>query len=154
MGPPGETATAAGTRCGSGGGKLGPPTATNYQYIGAGLEVWDSGQQHLRLERNVMNNPTLGMICYTTPLYDRGGKRVNSWKTGKAEFFQGPSTWLRVERAGQKVTTSISPDGKAWTETGVLATEFPKKVHVGILAINCSTGKFVVEFEGFKVLGE
>ena len=28
VGPPGEAATAAGTRCGSGGGKFGPPTAT------------------------------------------------------------------------------------------------------------------------------
>jgi len=51
----------------------------------------------------------------------------------------------------QGITTSISHDGKEWTKTGELETEFPKKIRVGVHAINSSDAEFLVEFEDFQV---
>jgi len=129
----------------------GPPSPTNAQYIGAGLVICDSEKQYIRLERNLMDTQRFGLIGYSTPLQDRDGKRVNAWKTAKADFFKGDSTWLRIERAGEKLTTSISHDGKEWIGTGVLSTDLPRIVRVGVLAVNCSCAEFVANFDDYRL---
>jgi uncharacterized protein (TIGR03067 family) len=127
------------------------PIATNQPYNGAGLLVWESEKHLLRLERNLCVHSKHGTFSFITPIYDRDGKRVNATKTSTDGFFKGSSTWLRVKRDGQKISTAISHDGRAWTETGNLETEFPKKVQVGIAALNGSAREFVVEFADFQI---
>ena len=39
------------------------------------------------------------------------------------EFFKGESTYLRLERKGDKVTASYSHDGKEWTEAKEITVE-------------------------------
>ena len=123
-----------------------------FPYQGVGLLVWDSEKQYLRLERNLILHPKGVNLTY--PWYNKDGTRVHDLKLSTDVFFKGRSTWLRVERAGQNLTTAISPDGKEWLETAALTTEFPTKVQVGIAAVNVSPHDLVVEFEGFKVLKE
>lgn len=125
-------------------------------YNGAGLVVWDSENQYLRLERNryVRGSEPRGPFSGITPLYDVNQQRTPGWRTSPEEFFRGRSTWLRIERLGARITTSVSHDGATWLQTGALATQFPDRVQVGVLAINTSPLGFVVEFDDFKVLKE
>jgi len=67
------------------------------------------------------------------------------------EFFQGRSTWLRLERRGQKVTASYSHDGKDWTAAKEITVELPKKIQIGVSAVNTSTKPFKAEFEDLKL---
>src|SRR3954468_24780799 len=45
-------------------------------FNGAGLLVWDSERQYIRLERNRCFNSRGQTFSYVTPLYDRDGRRV------------------------------------------------------------------------------
>ncbi len=119
-------------------------------YNGAGLLLWGPEGEFVRLERNVWMAEEMA-VSYTAPLYYREARQVGDAKPSREEFYKDRSTWLRLERDGGKVTTSISHDGKDWEKTGELDTELPKKVHVGVHAINSSDGGFVVEFDDFQV---
>lgn len=126
------------------------PEANTHPYNGAGLLVWGPEGKFLRLERNVwMAGAT--PLSYTAPLYYREGRQVGDAKASREEFYKDRSTWLRVEREGEKVVTSISHDGRTWTKTGELETKLPKKVQLGVHAINSAGGEFTVEFEEFQV---
>jgi uncharacterized protein (TIGR03067 family) len=121
-------------------------------YHGAGLFVWESENQYLRVERNQYVNAQSDTLWrFTAPVYDLKKKRVASEKISKAEFFKGSSTWLRLERRGETVTTWISHDGQNWIETGKLATQFPDRVYVGIAALSFSKAEFTAEFEEFSL---
>jgi len=133
------------------GGNL--PGASTVPYNGAGLLVWDSDTQFVRLERNIFIRPNM-RISYTTPLQYVAGRQVNAVKTTTEEYFRGRSTWLKVERAGERLTTSISHDGHEWTETSVLTANLGASVSVGVEAVNSSNKEFVVEFEELKVAGK
>jgi regulation of enolase protein 1 (concanavalin A-like superfamily) len=125
-------------------------------YNGAGLVVWDSENQYLRLERNryVRGSEPRGPFSGVAPLYDVNGQRAPGWKSLPDEFYRGRSTWLRIERDGTRITTSVSHDGLTWVQTGAYATQFPHRVQVGLLVINTSPRGCVAEFEDFKLLRE
>jgi regulation of enolase protein 1 (concanavalin A-like superfamily) len=126
------------------------PEATTRPYNGAGLVVWGPDGEFVRLERNVWLADELA-FSYAAPLYYREGRQASDAKSTREEVYRDRSTWLRVEREGAKIITSISHDGKEWERTGELDTELPKKVHLGVHAINSSDAEFVVEFEDFQV---
>ena len=126
--------------------------AGTHPYHGVGLLVRDSDQHYLRVERNLIIHANGGTL--TVPWYVQDGNRVNDVKITNEVLFKGRSTWLRLERAGQTFTTSISHDGKEWIEMGVLTSEFPNRVQVGIAAVNVSNHALVADFEDFKVLKE
>jgi regulation of enolase protein 1 (concanavalin A-like superfamily) len=125
-------------------------TANTFPYNGAGLLVWESDNQFIRLERNIWVTPE-GPVCYTTPLQYAQGRLVNMAKSSREEFYKGASTWLKITRGGETLTTSISHDGKEWIETAKLTTKLPDAVKVGVEAVNSSDEEFVVEFEEFEV---
>lgn len=133
------------------GGKL--PGSTSYPFNGAGLVVYASDGDFVRLERNLWVGPT-GPVSYTAPIHYAGGVLANKPGSTRDEFFKGRSTWLKVERAGQTLTTWVSHDGKEWTETAGLATAFPEAVRVGVVAVNSSDAAFAVTFEGLTVAGK
>lgn len=128
----------------------GPPRLDVF-YQGAGLVIWDSEAQYVRLERNFCINNKGEAFSFTCPLYDRDGKRLSK-VTAAVRFFRGRSTWLRLERTGQRVAASFSHDGEAWTEPHVVVTALPRSVRVGVHAINNSDAAFVARFEDFRVL--
>jgi regulation of enolase protein 1 (concanavalin A-like superfamily) len=128
------------------------PGANTHPYNGAGLVVWASDTEFVRFERNVWVTPD-GPMSFTTPLQYANGQQINAAKSTRNEFFKDQSTWLRVERDREKLTTSISHDGEKWIETSVLTARFPESVLVGVTAINSSDKEFVVEFEQFGIVG-
>lgn len=125
------------------------PGSSSAPFHGAGLVVWGEDDEFARLERNVFVRTV--PIYYTSPIQYKGTKLVNKATTTRDEFFKDRSTWLKVERAGDKLTTSISHDGKEWTETAVLDAKYPETAKVGVDVINSSDKEFAVEFEEFKV---
>ncbi len=118
-------------------------------YNGAGLVVWESEEQYLRLERNRFDFGR-GTYTYTSPLYDQNSRRV-FYSSTRDEFFKGNTTWLRIIRNGSNFATNISHDGKKWITTGVVNTEFPNAVRVGIHAINLTESSFAVRFDKFSI---
>ena len=143
--------------------KPGPrnPEATTRPYFGAGLIVWDSAGELVRLERNIWNEdrnlrglPNNGLLVetsYSSPLYYKDARAANRPKSATNGFFKGQSAWLRVRRIGESIETAISSDGKEWVANETLSTTFGKTVQVGIHAVNSSTSEFVVAFEDFKI---
>lgn len=127
------------------------PGSTTVPYNGAGLLVWESDTHLIRFERNVFVRPGM-RISYTTPLQYADGRGANAVKSTTEEFFQGRSTWLKVERTGEKLTTSISHDGEKWIETATLAAKLGETLRVGVEAVNSSNTEFSVEFEAFTVI--
>jgi regulation of enolase protein 1 (concanavalin A-like superfamily) len=124
-------------------------------YNGAGLVIWESGKQYLRLERNrcvKVTNPGTApyAFSYTTPLYDQNGRRV-FYNSTRQEFFKGNTTWLRLNRHDARIACYFSHDGQTWVGMGVVTSEFPERVQVGIHAVNTG-GPFAVLFDQFSIV--
>lgn len=125
-----------------------------YPFNGAGLLIWKDAKNCVRLERNIWWMPDRGKhACYPPLLeYYKDGAYQNTNPPGTTdEFFKGRSTYLRLERKGDKVAASYSHDGKEWTAVKEVTVNLPKKVQVGVAAVNSSDKPFTVEFEDFKV---
>jgi hypothetical protein len=125
-----------------------------YPFNGAGLLIWNDAKNCVRLERNIWWIPEEGLhACYPPLLeYYRDGEYLNTNPPGTTdEFFKGRSTYLRLERKGDKVAASYSHDGKEWTAVKEISVELPQKVQVGVAAVNSSDKTFTVEFEDFTV---
>ena len=106
-----------------------------------------------RLERNaywVMGS----LFCYP-PLIEhwRDGKYagVNSGPMLAEEFFKGRSTWLKLQRQGERMTASLSHNGNEWIVAKEFKIDFPEDVSVGVQALNTSNAPFTVEFEEFQL---
>ncbi|REJ64615.1 MAG: DUF1349 domain-containing protein [Planctomycetota bacterium] len=117
-------------------------------YNGAGLLIWDSPKQYLRLERNRYVNPKYSPrpLSFNAPLYDLNEHRTYFNATFD-DFFEGPSSYLRMIRRGQKIVTLTSPDGKTWISMGTLDTEFPDVVQVGVDVVSSTEVPLEVTFE-------
>jgi regulation of enolase protein 1 (concanavalin A-like superfamily) len=127
---------------------------TTTSFNGAGLLVWQDEKNYVRLERNTWYVPTEGKYACYPPLleYYKDGEYQQTNPEGTLdEFFQGRSTWLRLERKGGKLVASYSHDGKEWTEVKEVPVELGDKVSVGVAAVNTSAETFTVGFEEFKV---
>jgi len=118
-----------------------------------GLLLWDGDKNYLRLERNAGWGKDQKLMCFAPGFeYWKDGKiKTYNKRIEAADFFKGKSTWLKLERKKDNVTAHYSHDGKEWTEAMQAAVEFPKKVQIGVAAVNSSDAPFTVEFEELKV---
>lgn len=121
-------------------------------FLGAGLIVWENEKNYVRLERNVWRAANGQLACYP-PLFEafKDGNAVVSSQGTSADFFQGNSTSFRLERKGNALTASCSHDGKEWVFAKEAEVELPKKVQVGVSAINTSDKPFSMEFDEFTL---
>ncbi|MEZ6130383.1 MAG: DUF1349 domain-containing protein [Planctomycetaceae bacterium] len=128
-------------------------TGRGRPFNGAGLLVWQNEDNFLRLERNAywVSNK---LMCYP-PLIEHwhDGKYAgfNSNPMAADEFFTGRSTWLKIQRQGERITASFSHDGMEWTVAKEFSVQFEDAVSVGMVAINTSDAEFRVEFESFQI---
>jgi regulation of enolase protein 1 (concanavalin A-like superfamily) len=123
-------------------------------FNGAGLLIWQDEKNYLRLERNIWWVAQAEKTARYPPLieYYKDGQYQETNPMGTFdEFFKGRSTWLKLDRRGDKVTASYSHDGKDWTAAKEITVELPKKIQLGVAAVNTSTKPFKVEFEEFKL---
>lgn len=128
------------------------PNNTSYARA-AGLVVWDSPKQYLRHERcHFIHSGTGEHACFKAPVYDVNYRRVSDANAGSNAHYQGTSTWLLMQRKGQTIHTWIKHErGSDWQHTGSVTTQFPRRVQVGIDAINRSSTEFTVLFEDLRI---
>lgn len=121
-------------------------------FFGAGILVFASDDHFLRLERDIWTTPDGQQICYA-PLFEywHQGAMRSQESGAAATFFQGRTTYLRLERKGYELIASISHDGSAWMESNRVLAQLPKKVRVGLCAINTASVPFKVEFSEWKL---
>jgi hypothetical protein len=125
-------------------------------FNGAGLLLWQDEKNYLRLERNAWwSRQDKATACYSPLIeyYLDGEYQGTRPKVDSAEFFKASSTWLKLERRGDKVTASYSHDGQEWTMAKEIMVEIPQRIQVGVAAVNTSKKPFAVEFEEFRVTG-
>ena len=118
-------------------------------YNGAGLLLWASEDLFVRLERNIWINGPGSAACHP-PLFEvmvDGAPTGTSPPPGPASFFSTPATWFRLERKGDVVSSSLSHNGSDWTSNGSVSAKLPKKVSVGVAAVNTSKKQFKAVFE-------
>jgi regulation of enolase protein 1 (concanavalin A-like superfamily) len=123
-------------------------------FNGAGLLIWQDSKNFIRFERNAWWVRDAGAYACYPPLfeYHKDGQFQNTNPDGtRDDFFKGRSTWLKLERRADKLSASYSHDGKEWTEVKQIDVELPRKVQVGVAAVNTSAKPLAVEFEELSV---
>jgi RNA polymerase sigma factor (sigma-70 family) len=135
--------------------KPGEKAASDHSsFNGAGLLVWQDEKNYIRLERNRWYVPAEQQYACYPPLleYFKNGEYQDTDPDSTLdEFFKDRSTWLRLERNGNKLIASYSHDGKEWTEAKEITVDLPAELSVGVAAINTSEEAFTVEFDEYKV---
>ena len=125
-------------------------------YNGAGLLLWFDEDLFLRLERNIWVDAPGIESCHP-PLFEvmvKGAPTGTSPPPAPATFFNNPATWLRLSRKGDSVTGSVSHNGTEWTTGSSVSMPLPKKVSVGVAAVNTSKKSFKVSFEELQLTKE
>jgi len=135
------------------GEKASKPSAV--PFYGAGLLLWQDEKNLLRLERDIWWRADLKKHVRYPPLveYYKDGvyQKTNPISTFD-EFFKGKSTYLKLERKGDKALASYSHDGKEWTMAKEITVELQKKLQIGVAAVNGSEKALTVVFEDFKLV--
>jgi hypothetical protein len=125
-------------------------TAGNY----AGILLWGSDKNFVRLERNARwQTPTGPFVCFA-PCFEYwldGAMKVSSPQAGTPAFFKGKSTWFSYERKGVELVAKMSHDGKEWEHVSTIPITVPKAAQIGVLAVNSSDKPFTVEFTDFSI---
>jgi beta-lactamase regulating signal transducer with metallopeptidase domain/regulation of enolase protein 1 (concanavalin A-like superfamily) len=123
-------------------------TGKGSPFNGAGILLWQSEENFLRVERNAFwNGDTL--YCYPPIMeyyHDRQYSGANNDPI-EADYFKGRSTWLKVDRHGKNIAVSISHDGKQWSDVKTFPVELADELFVGVDALNTSDTPFTVDFE-------
>ena len=122
-------------------------------YNGAGLLLWVDDDLFVRLERNIWMNGPVDAQCHP-PLFEvmvKGAPTGTSPPPTAATFFGTPATWFRLARSGDSVTPSYSHNGIDWTTAGAATLRLPKKVSVGVAAVNTSKKQFKAVFEELQL---
>jgi regulation of enolase protein 1 (concanavalin A-like superfamily) len=128
--------------------------ANTRPFNSAGLLLWQDDKNYIRLERNIWWAAEEGKYACFPPLFEQyrdGEYQETNPAATLDEFFTGRSTWLKLQRRGDKVVASYSHDGKDWTEAKEITAELPNTVHVGVAVVNTSTEPCAVEFEELKI---
>ncbi len=123
-------------------------------FNGAGLLIWDSERNFIRVERNIWVTPEAKRLSYT-PLIEhwKDGKNMTPRPGTEKPFWKGKTTYLRVKRTGDEFTIGVSHDGSQWLDKDMVTAKCPEKIKVGVAAINNSDEPFTVEFSEFKLTG-
>jgi regulation of enolase protein 1 (concanavalin A-like superfamily) len=128
-----------------------PSAANKAIFNGAGLLLWVDENHFIRFERNVMRSGD-SKYCFAPLLEQWKNKRF----VGKvspvedASFFEGNSTYLRLERSGNEILTSMSHNGLDWLPSKSIRVGLPRKLSIGVSAGNTSNKPFAVKFEDYK----
>ena len=136
-------------------GDFNPPSREKANaFNGAGLLIWDTEQNFIRVERNIWVTPDSRRLSYI-PLIEhwKDGKNMTPRPGTDRPFWKGKSTYLRIKRVGDEFTIGVSHDGSQWLDMDTVTAKLPDKIKVGVAAINNSDQPFMVEFSEFKLTG-
>ncbi len=93
-----------------------------------------------------------GTYCFPPlcEIFAEGKYRGISKQPTAEEYFQGRSTWLRIEREGDYFKPAISHDGQTWEELPRVEVILPDRLLVGVAALNTTTTPHTVTFEDLR----
>lgn len=117
-------------------------------FQGAGLVLWQDSNNYIRLERAQL------VVGEQTMSYANFELRSNGHLKGAGhapDALEGKTTSLRLERHGDKIVASVSPDDVQWTSLEAMVVKLSKTVRVGVVAGHNTSTPLTVEFEGFKL---
>lgn len=121
-------------------------------YHSAGFFLAKDDRSYIRLEKAEMVVGADNMTFVGFELRDGGvPKRM-------ANGLESPldpkleHAFLRLERAGQTITASISEDGVAWKQLKPMTVDWPAKLVIGVTAGHNTADPFSPGFEGLSVV--
>jgi regulation of enolase protein 1 (concanavalin A-like superfamily) len=127
-------------------GTLIPNIASTVAFRAGTLLIWQDNENFVRLDRASAaskDEPVLG--CHLQAFKNKKTTIETSKK------LEDKDTHLRLERKEGHVKASFSQDGgKTWETVGDIKIDLPKKVKVGVSALNTMNKPFEIVFEDFK----
>jgi serine/threonine protein kinase len=126
----------------------GRPTTNMYSpYHGAGLVIWQDGENYVRLEiaTDLLNGRERPYVNFE--YRKEGALAVSSGVRN-----EDGSNQLRLKRRGDEIFASFGPDGVRWSSFPPLTVKLNNRLKVGVTAINSSTKRLTAELEGFVIL--
>jgi regulation of enolase protein 1 (concanavalin A-like superfamily) len=118
---------------------------TYLAYHGAGLLVWIDDETYIRLERAMVVREDEDLHYINLEL------RKDGDVDGESRLLPDEPVFLRLERRGGRIVGSASPDGDRWSSLEPLKAALPKRLKVGVAAVNTSTEPLTAEFDEFEV---
>ena len=116
---------------------------------GAGLLVWWDMANYVRFERAQL---TLQGRTFDYASFEvRQNGQVLEYANAEAHPVEGKSTYLKLERHGDKLTGSFSADGADWTPLLPTELKWPQALRVGVSASQDTTTPLNVQFEDYKL---
>lgn len=131
-----------------------PSSGSNtFPFVSAGLLLWESNDNYLRLERDTWTDEEGEHWSYT-PLFEywKNGRNLKPAQGTVLPYFKGTNTWLRLTRSGERIKAEISHDGVDWIAAGTAMTQFGPGLQLGVMAINTSTQPHEVVFSEFSLI--
>jgi RNA polymerase sigma factor (sigma-70 family) len=119
-----------------------------FPFVGAGLLLWNDAGNYFRLERAAIDRN--GRLIPYALFQERRDSQLLPPFDGM-QLPDGPVV-LRLERKGDQISGSFSPDGTNWRSFPPHSVKFPAKLKLGVAAISSSRQPFVVTLEQFRVL--
>ena len=124
-------------------------------YHGAGLLLMKDDRTYVRIERATYYNTELGQSTVYTNFELRENAQMPRF--GQPDDFalqDNVATYLRLERVGDKVHGAVSQDGLKWHYLEAKTVTLPRRVLVGVAAVNTASQAFEPQFSEFKLFRE
>ena len=116
---------------------------------GAGLLVWWDMANYVRFERAQLT--VQGQSLDYAGFEVRQNGQVLEYANAAAHPVEGKSTYLKLERHGDKLTGFFSADGVDWTPLLPADLKWPQALRVGVSASQDTTTPLNVQFEDYKL---
>jgi regulation of enolase protein 1 (concanavalin A-like superfamily) len=136
-------------------GEFGPdksPVKDRVSFQGAGLLLMKDDQTYVRLEHGVSFDPKSGQT-FTYPSLElrEDGSAVRLGHSDTICLEKQQMAFLRLERHGDKILGAVSPDGNKWLSLNPMTVTVPKKLRIGVAAVNTAGIPFVPRFSSLEV---
>jgi hypothetical protein len=116
-------------------------------FNGTGLLIWIDGGNYVRLEAAALVDGGGSHQVYTLFQIRTRGKMQDLGPSGRAE----PPIRLKIERTDSGLRAYYQRPGSDWRRAGEIRGTFPRKLQVGVAAVNTSREAFRAELEGFRL---
>ena len=115
-------------------------------FNGAGLFLAGDNGDFVRLERAAIERD--GKVLTYLNYEQRDG---DEYRNRGGVQLPNRDAYLRVERRGDELLSSVSLDGVRWTPLPVVVVRGDQKISVGLAALSTSSTPFTAEFEEFAI---
>ncbi len=126
--------------------EAGASSGGDFSFTSSGLLVWEDDKNFIRMDRAAVGGFPIPFVW------------VEQFADGKSASRQqhpipDEPAYLRLERKGDWITFSVAEDAKGtkWVEIHEVKVALPKRLLVGVLAINTTKKELVAKLEGLEL---